>query len=120
MPSTFSYLPPGTPPWPSTPLPKMPYPYEAQGAQQTSTNAASTGKTKRAGHPILAGLFFLVLIPVLFAGGTLGYLYTQGLFPPNSKPVPKVAAPTAQANSSDTTAATPSTGGQIPNPTSFK
>src|SRR5579859_2035736 len=119
MPSTFSYLPPGTPPWPSTPLPKMPYPNEAQGAQPTSTDAASTGKTKRSGPPILAGLVFLVLIPVLFAGVTLGSLYAQGLFPPNSKPLPKVVVPTAQASSNDTTAAPPSTGGQIPNPTSF-
>ncbi|HLZ55800.1 MAG TPA: hypothetical protein VKR06_02535 [Ktedonosporobacter sp.] len=121
MPSTFSYLPPGTPPWPSTPLPKIPYPNETQGAQQASADASATSKPKRTGRPLLAALVFLVLIPLLGAGVTLGSLYSQGLFPPNTKPLPKVAIPTAgaQANTNGASA-TPAAGEQLPTPTAFK
>lgn len=127
VPSTFSYLPPGTPPWPST-VPSG-FSYKPNAALPTPTMSKAMGakaKAKFSTRGLLLSASLLLLAVVLGAGATLGTLYANGKLDSSTNtqvvtvPTP---VPTAGAN-----AATPSTGSnsgtptsnQLPTPTAFQ
>src|SRR5215469_16830634 len=116
-PTSFSYLPAGTPPWPNTPPQGYSYePAVAAQAVQTAvpaTTSVPASKPRRSIGGILVVIALLALSVVLGAGGTLGVLALNGQFAPASK---------VTAASIPTPAATPSTtpqGNMLPTPSSF-
>ncbi len=105
-----------------TPLPKIAAPKEIQA--QVSAPVVKTTAPPKGTRTLLAGLVFLVLLPILFAAGTLGSLYLQGQFPPKPAPKAAAAAPTPASNPNGapndaTPTPAPQDQGQLPTPTSF-
>jgi hypothetical protein len=85
-PQAFSYLPEGTPPWPTT-IPEHHHNHVTQAqfannhdSQSTFTNPPSSAKQRRGG--LLTILSILVLMPLLGSLITLGLLYAHGQFTP--------------------------------------
>src|SRR2546421_7688344 len=125
-PTSFSYLPAGTPPWPNTP--PQGYSYEsaaaAQAPEATAPAATSvpTPKLRRSASGMLLVIALLALSVVLGAGGTLGVLALNGQFAPVSKvtaaSIPKPAA-TPGPGTPTATPATTSQGNMLPTPGSF-
>lgn len=112
-PASFSYLPAGTPPWPSAAPQGYAYvPTAAIEAQQKTAAPAVTGvpasKPRRSAGSVLLIIGLLALSIVLGAGGTFGLLALNGQF----APAPKVRAP-----SIPTPAPTPGPGTPAPTPT---
>ncbi len=122
----FSYLPAGTPPWPST-VPQESYLSQSASAVQPA-ESASTRPEKKAGlsgRGILLAIAVVILVPLIGAVVTLGSLYAKGQFPPDTSPqrrviLPAKATPTAaSASATDTPSTSASTqGNQLPTPTS--
>jgi hypothetical protein len=115
--TTFSYLPPGTPPWPTSVPQRMP-----QQAPQPEQAAQPTRSSKRGVRNLLIALAIIILTPVVGAGITLASLYSQGQFSAQASHV-HVTAPPAQSQA--TPAATPAAQGDtqastLPTPPSFK
>ncbi len=83
QPTTFSYLPVGTPPWPTTVPARLPYGLESPSvAPVTSATTSQTGKPRRSARSVLLAIAVLVLIPILGSAFTLPILYLYGdLFP---------------------------------------
>ncbi len=116
--STFSYLPPGAPPWPST-VPARPAYATGTIASSLPAGAVPTSKPRRSARSIVAIVALIVLVPLVGIGITLGVLTSQGLFPPGSAS----AQPRNNIIKQGTVVvATPTTtqSGQLPAPTSFK
>lgn len=115
--TTFSYLPPGTPPWPTSVPQQMP-----QQPSQPVQAAHPTRSTKRGVQKLLIALAIIILTPAVGVGITLASLYSQGQFstsaqashahvtPPQAQSTP-AATPTAQSGTQ---------GSQLPTPPSFK
>ncbi len=130
-PASFSYVPAGSPPWPTT----MPQSFSyvtgagsqttqtAQPMQQTTNipaaKSASASRKSTLGIPSIIALFF---ISILVGGGaTLGILFTSGRFPSNANNQPSRPV-TLQQTPGAGFAPTPSAGtpgSQLPTPTSF-
>ena len=125
-PTSFSYLPAGTPPWPNTP--PQGYSYEPAVATQAvqkavpATTSVPASKPRRSIGGILVVIALLALSVVLGAGGTLGVLALNGQFAPASR-VTAASIPTPAATPGPgTPSATPSTtsqGNLLPTPSSF-
>jgi hypothetical protein len=104
QPTTFSYLPAGTPPWPTTVPARLPHTLESPTATAGSVSSSKTEKPKRSLRSILLAVAILVLIPIIGSAFTLTNLYLSGdLLHSNAK---KVKAPT---NSRHDTAGQPVT-----------
>lgn len=123
---SFSYLPPGTPPWPTT----VPQGFSYASRPLTSANSTSAGseeqhvtRTKLPTRTIAIIASVLILMPIIGAIFTLGSLYTSGKLFANTAPQPVVTVPSPTAIATPGTGtATPSTsqGNQLPTPTSFQ
>ena len=130
-PASFSYVPAGSPPWPTT-VPQS-FSYVTGASAQTTQIARSmqqtanipAAKSARAstkstlGIPSIIALFF---VSILVGGGaTLGILFTSGRFPSNTNNQPSRPV-TLQQTPGAGFAPTPSVGtpgSQLPTPTSF-
>src|SRR6266702_1340841 len=85
--ATFSYLPPGTPAWPTTVLP-MPLSVtgantaskEIDRASLTATKPLSS-RPKRSARSVLFITALFILVPLIGIGATLGTLWYNGDFP---------------------------------------
>jgi hypothetical protein len=123
----FSYLPAGTPPWPSTVPQKNPYYSQSASAVQSAESSTTRPEKKsgRSGGSVLLAIGVIILVPLIGALATIASLYAKGTFPPDTSPQPRVilpakASPTqAAASTSGTPTASSSTqGNQLPTPTS--
>ena len=120
-PATFSYLPAGAPPWPTTD-PQMPFHRVGPTAEATLEDAnLSTAKIaprpRRPLSSILLVIALLILVPVVGVGATLGMLWANGQFSTTpTRASVQVPTPQASAAASSPTA----TSGQLPTPTSFQ
>ena len=116
--SSFSYLPVGAPPWPTSIPARSAYaPGSATPAQALASRPVERPR-RHVGTVMVSAL--ILLIPLLLGiGGTLGVLASQGRFSSHSvaATTKKVPAASAQATPAPTTAAQ---GSQLPAPTSFK
>ena len=87
-PATFSYLPPGTPAWPTT-IPQKPSTIagtSAQTAQQKEKESISSTKPlsdrpKRSARTVLMITALFILVPLVGIGATLGMLWFNGELP---------------------------------------
>jgi hypothetical protein len=116
--NTFSYLPPGTPPWPTSVPQRVP-----QQTPQTAQAARPERSAKPGLRNFLVALSIIILTPLIGIGITLTALYSQGQLSSahashSHVTVPKVqsqstpsAAPTTQSNAQSS---------QLPAPPSFK
>ena len=125
-PLTFSYLPAGAPPWPTTIPQHIARPQE-DALSSRYERKRGPARPKRSAASILAIAAFIVLVPLLGAAATPGILYLNHEFPASAARTPaNVSTRTTPGTASTpgTGAATtpvPSTkGGQLPTPTSFK
>ncbi|HEX6552060.1 MAG TPA: zinc ribbon domain-containing protein [Ktedonobacteraceae bacterium] len=129
-PATFSYLPPGTPAWPTT-IPQKPSAIagaSAQTAQQKEKESISSTKPlssrpKRSARTVLVITALFILVPLVGVGATLGMLWFNGEMPiktvnaslkgpaPSAKQTPasNASTPTAQAQTN-----------RLPTPSSFQ
>jgi len=115
---TFSYLPAGTPPWPTSVPAKMPYGRE-QAASATTVSGSQKEKSKRSLRSVLLAVAILVLVPILGSVFTLSNLYFSGdLFATHSKPVKAISG---QVQPTPAPQQTPNTtqSNQLPDPASF-
>lgn len=117
--TTFSYLPPGTPPWPTTAPQRLP-----QQPPQPVQTAHATRTVKHGVRNLLVALAIIILTPVIGAGITLASLYSQGQFSTSASATHAHVTP-PQAQSQSTPASTPTVQGntqqsQLPTPPSFK
>jgi len=129
---TFSYLPPGTPQWPNTVLPTLPYPpqggsagYPQAGYAPDASPAAKERPARKPGSLSLPMVFLLFIASILVGGGlTYGLLALQGQSNNNSQPLPPISLKPAAATTPTTTTLTPTpntgTSNQLPTPTSFQ
>lgn len=128
-PASFSYVPAGSPPWPTTVPQNFSYVMGAgsqatQPMQQTANipaaKSASASRKSTLGIPSIMALFF---ISILIGGGaTLGILFANGRFPSNTNNQPSRPV-TLQQTPGSGFAPTPSLGtpgSQLPTPTSFQ
>src|SRR6266496_1476974 len=117
--ATFSYLPPGTPAWPTTVLP-MPLSVtgantaskEIDRASLTATKPLSS-RPKRSARSVLFITALFILVPLIGIGATLGTLWYNGDFPTRS----------AQQTPVTSTTPTPTAAAQtnrLPTPASFQ
>lgn len=110
MPSGFSYLPVGTPPWPTTVPQRL-----TQSAASIATAAALPAPpARRPLSKVLLTIAVLILIPLLGAGVTFASLYAQGKIGNNA------AATQSSAQQAVPTPTTQARTGPLPTPTSFK
>jgi hypothetical protein len=117
--NTFSYLPPGTPPWPTSVPQRMPH-QPSQSVQAARPDRAS----KRGGKGLLTALAILILTPLIGIGITLASLYSQGLLSTSAHASHAHVTP-PQVQSQSTPSITPSAqsntqNSQLPAPPSFK
>jgi hypothetical protein len=130
-PASFSYVPAGSPPWPTTVPQSFSY-VTGAGSQTTQTakpmqqtanipaaESARASRKSTLGIPSIIALFF---ISILVGGGaTLAILFTSGRFPSNANNQPSRPV-TLQQTPGAGFAPTPSVGtpgSQLPTPTSF-
>ena len=125
-PASFSYLPAGTPPWPTSAPKDFSYMQESNVQPAPSTYIEGTvshiktaaPKKSSLNFPVIIGLF---LLSILIGGGlTLGILAANGtqLF---GTPPPQAAVRLPTPSASSTPGATPTAqGNQLPTPTSFQ
>ena len=110
IPSGFSYLPVGAPPWPTT----VPQRLLQPTASIATAAALPAPQTRRPLSKVLLTIAVLILIPLLGAGVTFASLYAQGKIGNNAATQSSTsihqAVPTSPAQ----------TGNQLPTPTSFK
>ncbi len=125
-PASFSYLPEGTPPWPTSAPKNFSYMQETNVQPASSTYVegtvshlkTATPKKSSLSFPVIIGLF---LLSILLGGGvTLGILAANGtqLFgtPPTQTAV-RLPTPSASSTPGATSTAQ---GNQLPTPTSFQ
>src|SRR5947209_438745 len=123
-PSTFSYLPPGTPPWPIAVPQELSYKGKVATSGSEPTGTKIKAKSRRSLRSILVIAAVLLLTPLIGAGITLGNLYTGGQLLSNSGTLPAVHLPQSQttpsAQGTPSTQGTPSAQGRLPTPTAFQ
>src|SRR5271169_1030756 len=87
--TAYSYLSPGTPPWPTNVSERLPYLVESKASEPFP--AVADAKVKRRtrarslGRRVLTLVLVLLITPVLGILGTIGILTLQGQFPPHSQ-----------------------------------
>lgn len=110
--SAFSYLPTGTPPWPTT----VPQQATPSAAPVTQTAELPPPSSRRPFSSVLLTIAVLILIPLIGAGITFAMLYSQGRVGNDTTSRTSTSAPRQQV------AATPTAQpeNQLPTPTSFK
>lgn len=127
----FSYLPPGTPAWPTT-IPQNPLALTgatAQAVQYKEKNSISSTKPlparpKRSSRAILIITALFILIPLVGTGATLGMLWFNGEIPVKTVntsltvPTPSPQQTPGASNASTPTA--PAQTNQLPTPSSFQ
>ena len=126
-PASFSYLPEGTPPWPTSAPKNFSYMQETNVQLAPSTYVDGTVSHIKTAAPKKSSLSVpaiigLLLLSVLIGGGvTLGILYANGtpLFGA-SQTQPPVRLPAASASSTPGAATPTARGDQLPTPTSFQ
>ena len=118
--TAFSYLPAGTPAWPTT-VPQLSFPKTGTTTQaideiETHAPAKLAPKPRRSARSILAIVAILILTPLIGIGATLGILWANGQFPVNATQgsLHLQIRPTAGASSTPAVASN-----QLPTPTSF-
>lgn len=115
-PKSFSYLPAGIPPWPTT-VPSHFSSHEGAPALTANTSqAASGGKSGRSALGVALTSALLILTPLLAAGLTLGVLYFNGQFT-------SADATPVRVNVVQSTAQTPTPSAQnnlLPTPSAFR
>ena len=126
---SFSYLPPGTPAWPTT-IPQKSLSSTSTTAQPVQETFSATkplpSRPKRSTRSILIIIALFILVPLIGIGATLGTLWVNGEIPvktvSSSLTVPP--APTQQAQQTPGTSAvtptTPAQTNQLPTPASFQ
>lgn len=114
--SRFSYLPPETPPWPTTVPLQLPNVVDAQSASSASslTSKKSTTRPGRKASSVVGVIAVLVIAPLIAALITAATLYSNGQLTglaakPVNKSNPAAATPQATAKTNS-----------LPVPTSFK
>ncbi|MFL5628913.1 MAG: zinc ribbon domain-containing protein [Ktedonobacteraceae bacterium] len=128
-PTTFSYLPEGTPAWPTTVPQSHFYTPGAtsqvvpQGEHSGPTSKSAPSKPRRSARSILTVLALLLLTPIVGVLATLGTLWVNGAIPikavTTSVHAPKVVQQTP--NPSDATTPTAQAqSNQLPTPSSFQ
>jgi hypothetical protein len=122
---TFSYLPPGTPPWPISIPQELSYKGKVtpSGAEPAGTKLEIKPRRSLRGILIIAAV--LLLTPLIGAGITIGNLYTSGQLLSNSGTQPAIRLPQSQntpsAQGTPAAQGTPVTqGNRLPTPTSFQ
>lgn len=126
IPATFSYLPAGAPPWPTSVPENLPYSNIRTTGSVVETSASAT-KTKSnvTARSILIAVAILVLVPLLGAAITLTSLYANGQLKGTSS-TQTVILPTRAAATPGSTTNTPAANGtpvatnQLPTASSFK
>jgi len=124
-PASFSYLPAGTPPWPSAAPQGYSYvPTATNEAHQKTAAPAVTSapasKPRRSAGSVLLIIGLLVLSVVIGAGGTAGVLALNGQFAPAPKVrAPSIPTPAPTPGPGTPTPTTASQGNLLPAPGSF-
>lgn len=113
--TTFSYLPPGTPPWPVRVSEKLPYFVEAKANEPFVGGVAKPGVKVRTRPSVLARrvisvILVLLITPILGVLATVGILALQGQFSPH--PHTSLSHLPKQVGATSTTA--------LPPPSAFK
>jgi hypothetical protein len=112
--SSFSYLPAGAPPWPTTMPARSAY---ANGSAPVQAPLSRTTERSRRSPGKVMGSILILLIPlVIGVGGTLGVLASQGRFSGAAAAPKNVVVAQVQATPGATATAQ---GNQLPTPTSF-
>lgn len=115
--TTFSYLPAGAPPWPTT----MPQELLSRPSSQAPvTENRAEAKPKRSLRGTLLVALLLVLVPVLGAVITLGTLYAKGQLGASAPPQPAVRLATSPTPVTVATATSAAQTNQLPIPTGFQ
>lgn len=127
----FSYLPTGTPPWPTNVLERPNYGTDAmispaQSMQQEESLPATkvVAKPRPSTQRILFIVALFLLTPLIGVGTTLGILWANGDFPPNARPaavhvqIPSQQTPVTGGSLTPTTST--QGGNQLPTPASFQ
>ncbi|GCE19506.1 zinc ribbon domain-containing protein [Dictyobacter kobayashii] len=116
--SNFSYLPPGTPPWPTSVPQQLPNVIDGQVASSTSPLTAknATPKAGRKTGNVIGVIAVLVVAPLIAALVTFASLYSNGQL------TSQAAKPSSNTNQSSSAAAPQPKGNTntLPNPSSFK
>jgi hypothetical protein len=126
-PVAFSYLPAGSPPWPTSIAAAAPHHAESEYQDNVQTEQhfgeKLTPRPKRSMKQVISIIAVLILVPLVGVGATLGILWTGGQFARNQTAVSNIVQPTVQPNTSASTpgaAITPSApSGVLPTPASF-
>ncbi|HAE83941.1 MAG TPA: hypothetical protein DCK85_11175 [Ktedonobacter sp.] len=128
---SFSYLPSGTPAWPST-IPQRPLASAGATAQAGQEKISPTkplpSRPKRSARSVLIITALFILIPLVGIGATLGTLWFNGEIPVKTvnssihvPPAPTQQAQTQQTPGTSTgTPTTPAQTNQLPTPASFQ
>ena len=125
--TAYSYLPPGTPPWPTNVSERLPYLVESKASEPFPTVADAKVKSRSRVHSLGRRVLTLVLVllitPVLGILGTIGILAIQGQFPPHSQApqhslshLPSASDPNPFSSSANGSAS----GTMLPTPAPFK
>lgn len=126
--TTFSYLPVGTPSWPTTVPESHSYSPGAtstviQEGQSPAPAAKRPARPQRSARSILILVALFVLTPLVGVLATLGTLYVNGAFSPGAAAsnvhIAAVAQPTS-GTSNTPTPTTPARTNQLPTPTHFQ
>ena len=130
-PVTFSYLPPGTPAWPTT-IPQKPLAIAgttAHTVQQKEKESISSTKplparSKRSARTVLIITALFILVPLVGIGTTLGMLWFNSEIPVRTvKASLSVPTPSTQQTPGASNASTPTAQAQtnqLPTPSSFQ
>ena len=129
--ATFSYLPPGTPAWPTT-VPPLPLSVtganaaskEMERASLTATKPLSS-RPKRSARSVLFITALFILVPLIGIGATLGTLWYNGEFPNSTVNASLIIPTPTPAQQTPVTSSTPAPTApvqtnQLPTPASFQ
>lgn len=123
VPTQFSYLSAGTPPWPSSVPQGLSF---TENATPTLTAQApiTATKSRMSARGVLIAIAVLILVPLLGAGITFASLYANGKLSSPSTQVVHIPTPTAATPATASTPATSgtpgATGNQLPAASSFQ
>jgi hypothetical protein len=126
---TFSYLPPGTPAWPST-VPPLPLAVadaqtatEMEGERRLAATKPLSARPKRSARSVLIITALFILVPLVAIGATLGTLWYNGDIPVktvNASLILPTQPPQTPTTSSAITPTTPAQTNQLPTPSSYQ
>jgi hypothetical protein len=114
---SFSYLPAGTPPWPTS-APTL-TPKVTSIAQPGVVEFKASSQPKRSTASVLMMIGLALLVPILGAALTMGTLFARGQISSGTPSTSKGSVPTTQQQQQPTPQATPAAN-QLPTPTSSR